>query len=124
MNNPYVKKQCEFAKHPQHDHYHQFHIYEVDESIIVNVHDDNDRHKFQQWIFGIHERDTGKIFLQRIFDRTGQTLVSLVERHIPYGSIVITDSLSSYNALKKQLFSFHSESYKKGLSTYRLASQQ
>jgi len=99
MSNPYVKQMTKFVKTKE------FQIYEIDESILLNVKKDQDVIE-SQWIFGILERDTGKCFLKRIPDRTATALVQLVTEHVPTGSIVITDSLTSYINLSDNYYHY------------------
>ena len=97
ISNPYIMKMTIFIKT------NEFQIYEIDESILLNVKKDQDIIE-TQWIFGILERETGKCFLKRIHDRSAAVLIPLVMEHVPPGSIVITDSLTSYNQLSEYYF--------------------
>lgn len=97
MKNPYIHKMLNFTKSGNG-------IYEIDESIIVHVKTTSGTKI--QWIFGIYEQETGKVFLERIANRKAQTLIPLIKKHVPFWSVVCTDSLTSYNSLNKRYFHY------------------
>lgn len=97
MHNPYVIQMRKFTEI-------DYGIYEIDESEVVKVKTPGGIKK--QWIFGIYERATGKVFLQRIPNRRASTLIPIIKAHVPFWAVVITDSLKSYNSLKKRYFHY------------------
>ncbi len=49
-----------------------------------------------QWVWGVYEQATGKCWFERIPNRTRNTLMAVVELHVPVGTIICTDEFSSY----------------------------
>ena len=52
-----------------------------------------------EWILGIYERRTEKIFLTPVQSRRAEHLMPVVYDKIPAGSIVFTDELSTYKRI-------------------------
>lgn len=56
-----------------------------------------------QWVFGGIERNSGKVFICAVEDRSSQTLLPLIEKHIAPGSVIYTDCWRAYNDIKKKI---------------------
>lgn len=53
-----------------------------------------------QWLFGAIERDTKRLFVIPVPDRSSETLIPIICRRILPGSIIHSDSWRSYHQLK------------------------
>jgi hypothetical protein len=72
--------------------------YEVDETYIGHVYNDESDAYENIWVAGILERATQKVILYRVPDKTAPTLCDPIIEHVPAGSKVYTDSLHSYTS--------------------------
>jgi len=73
--------------------------FEVDECLLKHVwFSKNRRHKIQ-WIGGILERESGKVLLYRIDDRSAASLIPPILENVPPGVWVYSDELTSYHRL-------------------------
>lgn len=52
-----------------------------------------------RWVFGGVEKDSGKIFLVTVDDRSEETLLAVIKDWIIPGSTIITDTFKSYSKL-------------------------
>nr|XP_012235852.1 PREDICTED: uncharacterized protein LOC105680022 [Linepithema humile] len=57
-----------------------------------------------QWIFGEYERDSKKMFIVPVEDRTEETLLACIKEWILPGTTVISDCWKSYNCLNNEGF--------------------
>ncbi|CAG2198649.1 unnamed protein product [Mytilus edulis] len=74
---------------------------ELDESLFgrkVKYHRGNSS-GLRIWIFGIVERSTNRIVLYPVDDRSANTLVPLIQKHVKPGSRIFSDSWAAYNTL-------------------------
>lgn len=75
-------------------------IYEIDETLVKRAwHDYGSNTTYLQWILGILNRNTGRVIVRLVKDRTASTLEHNIKKYVPKGSIICTDELSSYNNL-------------------------
>jgi len=74
--------------------------YEVDECLLKHVLSPRRRRTVLQWIAGILERSTGKVMLQRIPDKTSNSLIPWIVNNVPHGSFIYSDELRSYSPLR------------------------
>ena len=60
----------------------------------------------QQWVFGISQPEKHKCMLIVVEDRTAETLLGLIQRHVPITSHirVVSDGWASYSQLNKFFF--------------------
>lgn len=75
--------------------------YEVDEIYIRRIFDKTNKIFVNVWVGSILERDTGKIWLHILQDRTTNSIVPTIQRLVPKGSYVYSDYYPSYFRLKK-----------------------
>ena len=68
-------------------------VVEVDESLFT--HSDGN----QIWVFGIYCRNTREARCFTVADRTAQTLIPIIQTHVPEGSHIYTDGWLAYNSL-------------------------
>ncbi|XP_005113250.1 uncharacterized protein LOC101852594 [Aplysia californica] len=57
-----------------------------------------------QWVFGGICRETKECFLVPVQDRTQDTLVSLIKKHVAPGTIIYSDCFKSYECLEREGF--------------------
>nr|XP_012229903.1 PREDICTED: uncharacterized protein LOC105676515 isoform X1 [Linepithema humile] len=57
-----------------------------------------------QWIFGGYERDSKKIFIVPVEDRTEETLLACIKEWIMPGTTIVFDCWKSYNCLNNEGF--------------------
>ena len=77
-------------------------IVEVDESLFgrkVKNHRGDPRSGQQVWILGMVERSTNKIILYPVADRSSQTLLSIIKKHVVPGSRIYSDGWRGYSTL-------------------------
>ena len=75
---------------------------EIDESLFgrkVKAHRGNPNHGLKVWIVGLIERDTNKIILYPVENRTSETLSRIIRRHVEPRSRVFTDGWRGYGFL-------------------------
>lgn len=72
-------------------------IVEIDEAKLGKKKYNKGRVLRGQWIFGGIERDSGKLFILPISDRSTDTLIPLTTRYIKPGSIIHTDCWKAYS---------------------------
>jgi len=76
-------------------------IVEVDEAKIGRRKYNRGRIIRGQWIFGVIERNSGRIFVIPIKDRSAITLTAIIQKHIAPGTIIHSDSWKGYNLLNQ-----------------------
>ncbi|GFT46991.1 DDE_Tnp_IS1595 domain-containing protein [Trichonephila clavipes] len=72
-------------------------VVEVDESKFGERKFHKERHVEGQWVFGGVERDSGKLFLVAVHDRTQRTLMEIIMEWIERGTKIILDCWKGYN---------------------------
>ncbi|GFX92601.1 DDE_Tnp_IS1595 domain-containing protein [Trichonephila clavipes] len=72
-------------------------VVEVDESKFGKRKFHKGRHVEGQWVFGGVERDSGKLFLVAVHDRTQRTLMQIIMEWIEPGTTIISDCWKGYN---------------------------
>jgi hypothetical protein len=73
--------------------------YEVDECFIRRVYDPATNLIGDVWIQGVYERATQQLLLQRVPDRSANSLLPVIFQRIPVGSWVYTDEYVVYRQL-------------------------
>jgi len=72
-------------------------------------------------VLGIYSSKTEVIFL-RVRDRSGATLISIIEKYVVAGSVIVTDLWCGYNGLAQRGFIHetvnHSENYVNPITGY------
>ena len=72
---------------------------------------------FQIWIFGLVERESNTLLLYPVSDRSEETLLPTIERHVEKGATIFSDGWSAYcplNNLGYEHFTvLHKYSFKK-----------
>lgn len=81
--------------------YGQFGEYEVDETFIEHVMSSDGGHIPQQWVAGFYHRGTGKVKIYSVADRSRVSLIPPIRESIPSGSIICSDTWTSYNCLRE-----------------------
>ncbi|XP_045191303.2 uncharacterized protein LOC123548134 [Mercenaria mercenaria] len=74
-------------------------IVEIDESLFgrrVKYHRGNPNKGLKVWIFGLVDRESNSIILYPVTDRTKETLIPLIQRHVAPGSTIYSDGWSAY----------------------------
>ncbi|KYN22649.1 hypothetical protein ALC57_04950 [Trachymyrmex cornetzi] len=79
-------------------------IVEIDEAKIGKRKYNRGRIIDGKWIFGGYERDTGKIFLVPVANRTEETLLQVIEEWILPGTTIMSDCWKSYKNLNSKNF--------------------
>ncbi|XP_046573684.1 uncharacterized protein LOC124281755 [Haliotis rubra] len=68
------------------------------------------------WVLGGIERESRQVFLTTLTDRSADTLISAIEKHVAKGTTIITDCWKAYNKLGKLGYTHmtvnHSENFK------------
>ena len=75
---------------------------EIDESLFgrhVKHHRGNPKKGCKIWVFGMVERSSNTVILYPVRDRSEQTLMPLIERHVEKGSTIYSDGWSAYCSL-------------------------
>ncbi|XP_071635498.1 uncharacterized protein [Temnothorax longispinosus] len=79
-------------------------IVEIDEAKIGKRKYNRGRIIEGKWIFGGYERDSTKIFLVAVSDRTEKTLLEIIKEWILPGTTIMSDCWKSYNCLNNEGF--------------------
>jgi len=75
-------------------------VYEVDECIIMRIRD-----RFQDtilshlWLGGIIERETGKVKLYHLRDRSANSILPPIRNSVPAGAYIFSDDYACYSQL-------------------------
>lgn len=76
--------------------------YEVDETLFRRVHNNQGELVDVQWVAGILERDSGKVLLYRVPNRSHESLLPPIRSHIPQGCFLYSDELTTYHMLDQE----------------------
>lgn len=79
-------------------------IVEIDEAKIGKRKYNRGRMIDGYWVFGAYERESGRIFLVPVQERTAAALIGLITERIAPGTIIISDCWRSYNSLSEEGF--------------------
>jgi len=80
-------------------------VVEIDETVLLNVYDDEHKISVPRiWIMGIKERSSGLMWLQRVPNRRTESLIPVIEEHVPFNTIVCTDELATYQQLSDRAY--------------------
>lgn len=79
-------------------------IVEIDEAKIGKRKYNRGRLVKGHWIFGGYERESKKIFIVPVEDRTETTLLACIKEWILPGTIIVSDCWKSYNCLSNEGF--------------------
>lgn len=82
-------------------------VYEADETFYEHLHVQQNVFVEQQWVAGFLERESGRVKIYTVANRSAQQIAIPLLNQIPPGSLVCTDSFPSYNGLSPQ-FKHHS----------------
>ena len=80
------------------------HTVEIDEAKIGKRKYNRGRLVRDQWIFGGYERNSKKIFVVPVEDRTEVTLLACIKEWILPGTTIISDCWKSYDCLNNEGF--------------------
>jgi hypothetical protein len=58
------------------------------------------------WVFGIFERGTKRVYVERVEKRDSQTLLSVVRRHVNPSAIIISDCWRGYSLIRQEFTVF------------------
>ncbi len=75
--------------------------YEVDEVLIKHIWNPRRRRHQVLWVGGIFERETGKLRLHILRDRSQTSLIPPILSHVPSGSWIYSDDWRSYKVLQR-----------------------
>jgi transposase-like protein len=76
-------------------------IVEIDEAKIGKRKYNRGRIVRGQWVFGCYERDSGRIFVIPVKDRTESTLIKEIRDHILPGTIIHSDGWRGYTSISQ-----------------------
>ena len=67
------------------------------------------------WVFGGIERDTKNCFLASVEDRSADTLIPIIKKHVLPGTTIISDCWKAYSRLKEEGYehqtAYHSKEF-------------
>jgi len=78
-------------------------IVEIDEAKIRKRKFQKGRLITGQWIFGGVERETGKLFIECVPDRSASTLLTVIKKWIKPGTIIVSDCWKAYNCPERYI---------------------
>lgn len=79
-------------------------IVEIDEAKFGKRKYNRGRRIEGKWVFGGIERDTKKVFLVPVENRTSETLLTVIKQWIHPGTIIVSDCWKSYDVLQSEGF--------------------
>jgi transposase-like protein len=82
-------------------------IVEIDESLVAKIkyHRGSGLGRKQIWLFGLVERgDGGRCYLTMVPNRKAETLLQVIYDHVEPGTVIVSDSWSSYRKLNNLNF--------------------
>ena len=77
-------------------------IVEIDESKFGKRKYHKGRRKDGVWVFGGIERDSKNCFLASVEDRSADTLISIIKKHVLPGTNIISDCWKAYSRLEEE----------------------
>jgi transposase-like protein/IS1 family transposase len=83
-------------------------IVEIDESLLARAKSTRNRrarHVRQQWMFGMFDRTQKKGLIFMVPDRSAETLIPIIQRHLLPGTLIYSDGWRAYSALQDLGFS-------------------
>jgi len=61
----------------------------------------------QVWVFGMVERDSNRLILYPVEQRSADTLIPIIKRHVEEGSIIFSDSWAAYVSLNDENYNHY-----------------
>lgn len=89
--------------------------YEIDETIIKRVRDEEHNTLVCVWVSGIYSRDTDQCLLYRVADRSAESLIPPILTRVPRHSLTYTDDLTTYLALRRHRFQHYTVNHSAGI---------
>jgi len=77
-------------------------IVEIDEAKIGKQKFQKGRLVTGQWIFGGYERESKKLFIECVPDRSAETLLAIIKKWIKPGTTIMSDCWKAYNCLQAE----------------------
>lgn len=77
---------------------------EIDETLISRRKYNRGRIIKQTWVFGCFERESRKIFITPVVNRSAETLLGFIKNHIENGTTIISDCWKAYDLLSNEGF--------------------
>ena len=76
-------------------------VVEIDETLVEALRGGElQRGRTTGWVFGIVGRDSGKVHLEILPNRKGETLLEVMQQHVPSNTIVCGDTWPAYSTLE------------------------
>lgn len=76
-------------------------VVEIDETLVESLRGgEPGRGRTTGWVFGIVGRESGSVHLEIVPNREGQTLLEVMEAHVPPDTIVCGDTWPAYSSLE------------------------
>ena len=88
-------------------------IVEIDESKFGKRKYHKGRRKDGVWVFGGIERDTKNCFLVSVEDRSADTLIPIIKKHVLPGTTIISDCWKAYSKLEEEGFQHQTVNHSK-----------
>lgn len=88
--------------------------FEVDECKIQRVHDQKLNVYFNQWVGGIYHRETRRVLLYRLPNRSAAVMIPPVLNHVPLHSFVYSDEHASYFQLRDHNYEHYTVNHSAG----------
>jgi len=79
-------------------------VVEIDESLFGRRKYNRGKRVNGQWIFGMIERETGRVALIPVENRTRDTLLPIIKKWILPGTLIISDCWKPYDVLSEEDF--------------------
>lgn len=104
-------------------------VVEIDESVFGRRKYNRGKRVNGQWIFGMIERESGRVILIPVENRSRETLLPIIKKWILPGSLIISDCWKPYDILSQEDFqhlkvnhSLHFKDPETGANTNRIES--
>jgi len=75
---------------------------EIDEAKIGKQKFQKGRLVTGQWVFGGYERESKKLFIECVPDRSAETLLAIIKKWIKPGTTIMSDCWKAYNCLQSE----------------------